>query len=235
MKQLLSLSFLAAALLLAGCGGSNEEGQDEQTGVEAAAIAWAEAFGADRIDEMCERTTDPGNSSDPASCKSIFAGGSPFGRSFSHPAVERSDYAGNNAILEFDQGDVIELERVKGAWLVSNFGGEIPYRLPGKPESALTPASREPEDAGPNALMRARADIVSACATADFLGEALDGQRRMEVRRSLQVLTAGADFNSEATSSEGDTIAEILYDLTPVLEDCDPGLATEAQAAVDDL
>jgi hypothetical protein len=88
------------------------------------------------------------------------------------------------------------------------------------------------ETASPRQLSNAYGEIVGVCLGAELTGEGLKFKERAEMRDQLHVLTDTFESDPLAKSSDGMTAEEILFDLIPTLEECDPPLALEAEAAV---
>lgn len=133
MKRAAVLTLILAAAI-AGCqggGGSEPNEPASLTGreqMDAVAQAWADAFGSGDIDRMCDLTDEPGSASDPYSCKGIYEFND-AARELDGVTVKRSDYVGNEGVVQFSNGEVIQMRVKNGRWVVFSFGGKQPYKV----------------------------------------------------------------------------------------------------------
>lgn len=122
---------LIAIVGFAGCGGSSSDSTQDPLGkdqMEAVAQKWADAFGAGDINAMCDLTDDPGSPNDPYSCKGIYEFND-AARELADVTVKRSDYVGNEGVVQFSNGEVIQMRVKNGEWVVFSFGGKQPYQV----------------------------------------------------------------------------------------------------------
>lgn len=130
MKSTLLTLAVLAAIFATGCGGSTNDSTNtlDQPGMEKVAQDWADAFGAGDIDTMCNLTADPGSTTEIGSCKDTYIDNA-YARSMANQSIERSEYVGNEGVVQFSNGDVIQMRVKNGAWTVFSFGGKQPYKI----------------------------------------------------------------------------------------------------------